>query len=179
MSSADDGHHHHSQAHFVTADLVPIPEHECFTGHGELHVASLSSLSGSGGHLSLLSSSLGPIGHDEDDEDVEVAAAASFPHPCSRSLFESGGGGGGGGGGDQRGAGISNVFDGGLGGDGCSIRESLSRASHHDLAFEWSMLRQECTEFQWSNGKPPTDRAGFDRRTRNFEIGALRIRRFG
>ena len=152
MASPDGG-----QPHFVTdfvggggggggGFLPPIPEHECFTGRGELQlvVASSRASSLSGGHLSLLSSSLGPIGHDEDDDDdveaVAAAAAASFP---------------------PRGAGNSNPFDcvhGG--GEGCSVRESLSRASHHDLAFEWSMLCQECTECWSGTGKRtrPTDR---------------------
>ena len=173
-SSPLDGH----QPHFaVTADLgsllPPIPEHECFTGHGELQLVALhhhaassraSSSSGSGGHLSLLSSSLGPLGHDEDDdEDVEAAAAAaaaSFP--------------------PMRGAGNSNLFENGCGGsnESCSMSESLSRASHHDLAFEWSMLCQECTECWTGTGKLTTcTKSGLDKRTRNFETGALLIRR--
>ena len=145
-SSPLDGH----QPHFaVTPDLgsllPPIPEHECFTGHGELQLVSLhhasassraSSSSGGSGHLSLLSSSLGPLGHDEDDdEDVEAAAAASFP--------------------PMRGAGNSNLFNGcGGGNEDCS----LSRASHHDLAFEWSMLCQECTECWTGTGKRASGR---------------------
>ena len=151
MASPVDGGGGGQQPHFVTelgGILPPIPEHECFTGHGELQLVAhasasrASSLSGSGGHLSLLSSSLGPLGHEEDDEDVGAAAAASFP---------------------SRGAGNSNLFDGGGGGacsEGCSMRESLSLASHHDLAFEWSMLCQECTECWTGTGKrPSSDRA--------------------
>ena len=130
--------------------LPPIPEHECFTGRGELQLitpalsraSSLSGGSGSGGsgHLSLLSSSLGgTLGHDEEDDgDVETAATAA-------SL-----------------AGNAGLFDGGHHGgcgEGCSMRESLSRlSSHHDLAFEWSMLCQECTECWSGTGKQASQR---------------------
>ena len=130
--------------------LPPIPEHECFTGRGELQLITpalsrASSLSGSGsgsgsggsGHLSLLSSSLGgTLGHDEEeDEDVETAAGATA---------------------------ASDLFDGGLErcGEGCSMRESLSRlSSHHDLAFEWSMLCQECTQCWSGTGKQASKQA--------------------
>ena len=153
-----------SQPHFVTADfLPPIPEHECFTGRGELQLITpalsrASSLSGSGsgsgsggsGHLSLLSSSLGgALGHDEeDDEDVETAAGAT-----AASL-----------------AGNPSLFDAGLEGcgEGCSMRESLSRlSSHHDLAFEWSMLCQECTQCWSGTGKlDPIGARGVSKRKR-------------